>query len=144
MRDEVDVRMLLPSRLSCIESARRWVRAHAEAAGVDDADICEVEVAMTEALSNVMLHSLQGREDAIVPLRLEIDERRLVLGIDDHGRPFEPERYRAPQLDEPQEGGYGVYLIGALMDEVRRMPLKEGGTHVLLVRYRDRRRSSDE
>jgi len=135
---EIDASMLLPSRLSCIEQARRWMRAHTEAVGMPEREITEIEVAMTEALSNVMLHSLGGRQDRAVPLRLVIDEQRLCLGIEDHGQPFEPERYIAPSLEAPREGGYGVYLIESLMDEVHRTPIKEGGTRVLLVRYRSK------
>jgi serine/threonine-protein kinase RsbW len=101
-----------------------------------DEAIAEVEVAMTEALSNVILHSYEDQPGESVLLRLDIDEQRLALGIFDRGRPVAPEDYHPPDLDEPAEGGYGVHLMEQLMDEVTRLPLDDGGTLVLLVRYR--------
>ena len=126
----------LPSRLSSIEDARRWASDHARSADVDDEAIAEVEVAITEALSNVICHSYEERPGESVLLSLDIDDSKLKLDIRDRGRPFEPERYHPPDLDEPATGGYGVFLIEELMDEVNRRPLDDGGTLVQLVRYR--------
>jgi serine/threonine-protein kinase RsbW len=128
--------LVLPTRLAAIDDARRWASGHARGAALDETSIAEVEVAMTEALSNVIVHSYEEREDERVLLSLEIDDERLALEIRDRGRPFEPARYEPPDLDAPAEHGYGVFLIDELMDEVVRRPLDDGGTLVLLVRYR--------
>jgi anti-sigma regulatory factor (Ser/Thr protein kinase) len=126
----------MPTELSAIDDARRWASGHARLAGLDEVAISEVELAMTEALSNVIGHSYEGRSDEEVLLSLEIDEARLALGIRDGGRPFEAESYRPPDLEQPAEGGYGVFLIEELMDEVSRRPQQDGSTLVELVRYR--------
>lgn len=127
---------VLSSEPASIDDARRWASAHARSAEVDDKTIADVELAMTEALSNVIRHSYEGRPGEEVLLSLDIDEVKLELGIRDRGRPFEAQRYRPPDLDEPGESGYGVFLIEELMDEVTRTPLEDGGTLVQLVRYR--------
>ncbi|MCW2952842.1 MAG: putative anti-sigma regulatory factor, serine/threonine protein kinase [Conexibacter sp.] len=128
--------LVLPTQLTAIDDARRWTSDHAHGAQFDPTAIAEVEVAMTEALSNVIVHSYDEQPGEQLLLSLDIDDDRLALGIRDRGRPFDPAQYRAPDLDEPAEGGYGVHLIEALMDEVTRRPLADGGTLVLLVRYR--------
>jgi serine/threonine-protein kinase RsbW len=127
---------VLPTVLTSIDDARRWASDHARSVDMDAEAIAEVEVAMTEALSNVIRHSYDERSGGEVLLSLDIDDARLELGIRDRGRPFEPESYRAPNLDVPAEGGYGIYLIEELMDEVTRQPLDDGGTLMLLVRNR--------
>jgi serine/threonine-protein kinase RsbW len=136
MPEPVHDTFIIRSELASIDDARRWASDHARRAEVDDAAIAEVEVAMTEALSNVIRHSYEERPGEEVMLSLDIDDAKFELGIRDRGRPFEPERYRAPNLDEPAEGGYGVFLIEELMDEVIRGPLDDGGTLVQLVHYR--------
>jgi anti-sigma regulatory factor (Ser/Thr protein kinase) len=128
--------LVVPTRLAAIDDARRWASAHARRAALDETVIAEVELAMTEALSNVIVHSYDERDDEQVLLSLDIDDERLALGIRDRGRPFEPARYAPPNLDEPAEHGYGIFLIEELMDEVTRRPLQDGGTLVSLVRYR--------
>jgi serine/threonine-protein kinase RsbW len=130
----------MPTELTAIDEARRWAGGHARGAGIDDAAIADLEVAMTEALSNVVRHSYEGLHGEEVELTLEIDAARLALGIHDRGRPFEPDGYRPPDLDEPGEGGYGVFLIEELMDEVSRRPLGDGGSLVELVHYRREQR----
>jgi serine/threonine-protein kinase RsbW len=128
--------LVVPTRLAAIDDARRWASAHARRAALDETAIADVELAMTEALSNVFVHSYDAREDEQVLLSLDIDDERIALGIRDRGRPFEPQRYAPPQLDEPAESGYGIFLIEELMDEFTRAPLDDGGTLVSLVRYR--------
>ncbi|HZV74528.1 MAG TPA: ATP-binding protein [Conexibacter sp.] len=128
--------LALPTRLAAIDDARRWASGHARGARLDETTIAEVELAMTEALSNVIVHSYDERDGERLLLSLDIDDEKLAFGIRDRGRPFEPARYEAPDLDAPAEHGYGVFLIEQLMDEVTRRPLDDGGTLVLLVRYR--------
>jgi serine/threonine-protein kinase RsbW len=130
----------MPTDVAAIDAARRWASGHARSAAVDDVAISEVELAMTEALANVICHSYEGRPDEQLQLSLDIDESRLALGIRDCGLPFDADRYRPPDLDEPAEGGYGVFLIEQLMDEVSRRPLHDGGTLVELIHYRKEKR----
>jgi serine/threonine-protein kinase RsbW len=130
----------MPTDLAAIDGARRWAAAHARSSAMDEAEIGELEVAMTEALSNVIRHSYEGRVGEPVLLSLDIDDSRLALGIRDRGRPFDPASYRPPDLEEPGEGGYGIFLIEELMDEFSRRPLQDGGTLVELVRYRKEQR----
>jgi anti-sigma regulatory factor (Ser/Thr protein kinase) len=120
--------LVLPTRLTAIDDARRWASGHAQDA--------QLELAMTEALANVIVHSYDEQPGDELLLTLDIDDERLSLGIRDGGRPFDPTEYREPNLDEPAEGGYGVHLIEQLMDEVTRTALEDGSTLVLLVRYR--------
>jgi anti-sigma regulatory factor (Ser/Thr protein kinase) len=128
--------LALPTRLAAIDDARRWASGHARGAALDETTIAEVELAMTEALSNVIVHSYDERDGERLLLSLDIDDEKLAFGIRDRGRPFESARYEPPDLGAPAEHGYGVFLIEQLMDEVTRRPLDDGGTLVLLVRYR--------
>jgi serine/threonine-protein kinase RsbW len=136
MPPPVDATFALPTSLPAIDDARRWASDHARGARLDAEAIAELEVAMTEALSNVIRHSYAEQPGERVLLSLHIDDDKLELGIRDRGRPFDAGAYAPPDLDEPSDGGYGVFLMEELMDEVTREPLDDGGTLVSLVRYR--------
>lgn len=126
----------LPTRTTAIDGARRWASEHARQAQVSADAIFELELAMTEALSNVIRHAYGGDEGQRVDLRLLIDEHRVELSLRDRGVPFDTAAYVPPDLDAPGAGGYGVRLIAELVDEVHRDTPPDGGNVLRLVKYR--------
>ena len=132
-----DDAVTIPSRVECIDDARRWVTEHVRAAGVEGDPVGEIELALTEALANVIQHGYDGDPSREIVVSVETDERRLVVRIRDWGRPFDPETYVQRDLDDPGEGGYGVYLIRELMDDVTSEPQPDGGTLLTLIKRRE-------
>ena len=45
-------------------------------------------------------------------------KRRLTVELSDTGMPFDATAVAPVNLESPQEGGYGLFLAEALMDEV--------------------------
>lgn len=125
----------MSSQLECIDDARRWAGGQVRAAGIPEDAVFELELALTEALSNVIRHAYRGEGGHTIDLSLAIDDRRLELSLHDRGRPFD-DTYRPPDLATPEEGNYGVHLIDQLVDEVHRRPRPGGGTVLSLVKYR--------
>jgi serine/threonine-protein kinase RsbW len=121
----VTATLRITSRLAAIDEARRWVGG--QLADRDQESVWEVELALTEALSNVIRHAYDGDESRQIELALELDGERLVLEIAHDGKPFDPASYRAP--DPPRPGGYGLSLIDRLVDEV-----EHDGTRLCLVK----------
>ncbi len=129
--------LVLPSRLESIDSGRRWTARCAQGAGVDEDVVAELELVLTEALSNIIRHAYEGDPDQEIHLTLAISERVIALSLRDTGRPFDESAYRPPDLDQPGAGGYGVQLISDLMDEVHRKPLVGGGTLMEMRKFRE-------
>ena len=84
-----------------------------------------VPVALTEALANAMLRG--NLEDASkgVRFRATINERALVLEVEDEGAGFDLDECvidpcRADNLS--REDGRGLFLMRSLMDRVERVP----------------------
>lgn len=80
-----------------------------------------VPVALTEALSNAILRGNQEDAAKQVRVRAEVNERRLVLEVEDEGAGFDLEQCTTnPNLPEnlEREDGRGLFLMRALMDEV--------------------------
>lgn len=122
------------SRLAEIPEVRRWALDHARAAGFAGDDLFAVEVALAEALSNVVRHAYDNRPGHEITVRMDVAEDRVRIVIEDRGRPFDREAW-SPPAETAREGGYGVKLIEDVMDEVDRRH-EGGGTALTLVRYR--------
>ena len=125
----------MPTRLRAIDEVREWASRHVGEAGLDEEVAFAVEIALAEALANVVLHSFGGEPHHVVPVTLDIDQHEARITIRDRGEPFDPRPYRRPNLDEASAGGYGVYLIDKVMDEVIREPTNDG-TVITLVKRR--------
>jgi serine/threonine-protein kinase RsbW len=130
--------LVIDSRLTEIARARQWLRHQARAAGFTEREVRDLELVLSEACTNVIKHAYHGQPDYPIALRLAIDETKLVLVIRDIGTKFDLSAYTPPDLDQPQERGYGVFIIRSLMDEVHYDTTGEQGTTLTLVKYRSR------
>jgi serine/threonine-protein kinase RsbW len=80
----------------------------------------DVQLATHEIAVNIIEHAYQLREGGRIRLKLELDgtTRTITAELTDTGKPFNLASVAQPNLDEPQEGGYGLFLAQALMDSV--------------------------
>ena len=125
----------VPSNPARFRGIRDWLTGVARKEGFNERQALDLAVAVNEACANIHRHAYAGREDGEIELRLEVQEEALSLRIRDYGSGFSPEECRRPDLLNPSEGGYGVFLIQALMDEVEYIR-KEAGTELRLRKNR--------
>lgn len=113
---------------------REFCRQALESCG--DPDLVEqrlgsFQLAATEAVTNVIRHGFDEPADQQILCRTKQDAETLVLEIIHHGKPFEPESI--PQIDQPLEGGMGLYLIEQCVDKVTYQQLPDGRQCTQLV-----------
>jgi anti-sigma regulatory factor (Ser/Thr protein kinase) len=128
--------LAIPARLSAIDDARTWAARHARAAGLDDESLADLELAMTEALANVIEHGHRGKAEVPIDVEVAVQADRFEVSILDRGPSFVASDVPARDLDDVSEGGYGLPLIGLVMDEVRSAPRAGGGNSLTLVKLR--------
>lgn len=131
--------LVIQSRPEELSRARGWLSDHAGASGFSDRDVRDLALVVSEACANVIEHAYRGEPNHPIDLHLTIDETKLLLLVRDFGVPFIAGDYRPPDLDVPQEGGYGVFIIRNLMDEVEYDVSEGSGTTLRLVKYRQGR-----
>ena len=85
----------------------------------DEETIDQLELAITEAASNIMRHAYGGRTDRRIQIDAEVFSDRIVLRLHHLGQSFDPAAVRPPAFDGSQEGGFGMYIISQSVDEVR-------------------------
>jgi len=126
--------MTIPSRVECIDDVRRWVSARAAEAHASSEAVADIELALTEALANVIEHGYGGDASQEIRVEAEAAAGAFRVAVRDWGHAADPDSFRRRDLDDPGEGGYGVYLIEGLMDDVQREPQPDGGTLLTLVK----------
>lgn len=127
----------IPAERQYLPMVLHLVSDIAELAGFDQRDRQRIEVAVEEAVSNVITHAYPdgggvcGLTGALTPTGLEIR-------IHDSGLPFDPEQipdYRPEQDGKTASSGLGSHLIKHLMDEMEFCNLGNGGKETRFVRY---------
>src|SRR4029077_18216595 len=88
------------------------------AIGKEDA----IELALTEALANAVVHGAKGDPKKIVECDVACDETRgMLIVVRDPGPGFDPNAIPSPVVGENiySNHGRGIFLINELMDEVQ-------------------------
>lgn len=78
-----------------------------------------IKLAVHEIANNVIQHAY-GNEQGSIEVMLHVDPiaNCFTATLHDTGATFVQDAIMQPQLDEPQESGYGLFLATQLMDEV--------------------------
>lgn len=94
--------------------------------GVPAARVDEVQIALTEAVNNVVEHAYAGAAPGDVLIKAELSPERLRIDIQDAGAPFPNEKLpvgTAADINVPvsnlPEGGFGWFLIRELASQVQ-------------------------
>lgn len=78
-----------------------------------------MRLAVHEACTNIVDHGYGDLPDARIRVivRVQSDPQRLVVELRDSAAPFDPDTVPGPDLDQPREHGYGLFLIRSLVDD---------------------------
>jgi anti-sigma regulatory factor (Ser/Thr protein kinase) len=115
--------------------ACRRVLGFLEENGVKDRDLLFLfRLAVYEAVSNAIDHGNRGDRDKIVLISLWLEEKRIVLEVEDQGSGFDFEIVPEAKDEERLlvEGGRGIFLLRSLMDKVDFNSL---GNRVTMIKY---------
>jgi serine/threonine-protein kinase RsbW len=90
--------------------------------GFDPREVLEVQLAVEEVCTNIVLHAYEGRA-GIIYASVRVQQSILEILIEDDGPPFDPTEYMTFQGTthndiEGPVGGWGIGLIRTLMDEI--------------------------
>ncbi len=109
---------------------REWARP------ADETVIRQLELALTEAAANVIRHAYQERAGQAIELTLEILAEQVCLTLSHDGPPFDRTAVPPPTFDGSREGGFGVYMMERLADQVSYFQEPGGRSAVRLVKLR--------
>jgi len=132
------IRLSIPASLNYLNILGPCLGAILNAAGALAEGVSfpyALELAVYETCTNIIQHAYRdsvGRID--LELFLEDQPQCLVVDLYDTGCSFNIAEVPVPNLDVPQEHGYGLFLIRQLMDDVIYHP-GNGKNHWRLIKY---------
>ncbi len=103
---------------------------------VDRSDaMYDLELALQEAASNVMIHAYGRKPGGPIRLTVEHTGESVIVHLQHRGRGFDRSQVPDPVFDGSQFGGYGVYLIERLVDECDYLEDGAGWKTIRLVKH---------
>ena len=93
----------------------------------------EFELASSEIITNIIKYAPE--EQADLQIEIALREDGLQVDIFDQGKPFNLNDAPAPNFDEAQESGYGLFIAHQVLDKLTCEPDALGGNHWQLVKF---------
>lgn len=141
MEDFDFIEMKVPAKAEYVGVVRLSASGIASRMGFSYEDIEDLKVAISEATTNVVSHAYKEDEVGELTVGFGVYEERLEVMIADHGGSFDLNKikdqigpYKSTEpLDNLREGGFGLFIINALMDKVQIN--NKYGVIVLMTKY---------
>lgn len=112
----------LPNDVQQIGSLASFVDEAAEAARIDMTVAMSLNLAMEEAVVNVMNYAYPPEDHGDVDIHCVCEDHELRFIITDTGTPFDPTKVKAADTTLSAEdrpiGGLGIHLVRQLMDDM--------------------------
>lgn len=128
--------LILPATLEHLGAFISSVTKEAEAAGASPQKILDIELALEEALVNIVEYAYKGEKGDIEVVSKSDRSGVLVVEIIDKGVPFDvtvvPQPDINAELSERKVGGLGIYFMKKVMDYVGYR--REGDKNILEMR----------
>lgn len=102
--------------------------------GIDNEIADDIELVISEMLTNVYKHSYKGSEGDVI-INAHIDDEKIYISIRDFGEKFAPTEVREPNPEVLADHGYGLYVASQIMDKIEYILSHKLGTEVILTKY---------
>ncbi|MDR0885803.1 MAG: ATP-binding protein [Clostridiales Family XIII bacterium] len=131
MADKLKIK--IPIKSEYVSTVRLTISSVAARVGFDVEALDDIKVAVSEACSNVILHGTD--QDEFYSVEVEVLDDKLIISVLDNAGGFDLETYCEPVLDDPKQGGLGIFIMRALMDEVSVHSEPGEGTIIRMSKY---------
>jgi serine/threonine-protein kinase RsbW len=138
------IELRLPSRLGYEKVAMDTASSLARRMGFGGDRVEALRTAIAEAVTNAIEHGNEHDSDMRVLVMLTARPDELVVSVADQGRKQLDQQQTAPSpriedaFTKQDKGGWGIWLIRELMDEVEFTTAPSGGNQVRMVIHLER------
>ncbi|MEG0181666.1 MAG: ATP-binding protein [Terrisporobacter sp.] len=125
------IKMEISSNPEFVSIIRLTTSGIANKIGFSVDDIEDLKVAISEACTNAIKHSL----DDVFTITFNILEHGLTIEIKDNGKGYDTSTITGPDLENLKESGMGLFIIESLMDDVTIESQEGKGTTIKITKY---------
>ncbi len=119
---EIDKKLTLPNDIETIPQLSEFIDGVAEEAGLDMAFTMSLNLAIEEAVVNVMSYAYPEGTVGYVDIEMKVGGGKLCCILSDAGTPFDPtlnpEADTTLSVEERSIGGLGIHLMRQIMDDI--------------------------
>lgn len=128
--------MKIKAELESLPKVLAWVRAQVEETNLSEGEKKRVEIALEEAVVNVMMHGAKESEIEIELSCKHEPDRHIEFELKDLGPPFNPIAHEGQtqsdsSLEERELGGLGLSIMRKYMDTL--LYRREGDQNILIL-----------
>ncbi|GGD27147.1 serine/threonine protein kinase [Pontibacillus chungwhensis BH030062] len=135
------IEIKIPAKAEYVGVVRLSISGIANRMGFAYDDIEDLKVGISEAITNAVKHAYNETGEGEITLGFGVYEDRLEVMVADHGGSFDLKKVKEDtgpyqeedSIEELREGGFGLFLIDALMDKVEIN--NKYGVIVLMTKY---------
>ena len=115
-------RIILENNVKQLSRLAGWAANIGAEAGLDEASISGINLALEEAAANVVNYAYPEGETGIIELEADITPAGITFTMSDRGKPFDPTAAPDADINASVEdrpiGGLGIHMVRTLMDSV--------------------------
>jgi serine/threonine-protein kinase RsbW len=132
-------RLVIPARLDEVRHVCDFVVEAAAMAGLDERAVYHCQMAVDETLTNIIEHGYHFKgEDHDIEVVCQTQDNQFLIAIADDSPAFNPLEHDSPDpsaaLDDREPGGWGIYFIRRLMDDVT-YERRQGRNYLTLIKH---------
>ncbi|WP_026908568.1 anti-sigma B factor RsbW [Paucisalibacillus globulus] len=135
------IEMKFPAKPEYVGVIRLSTSGIASRMGFTYEDIEDLKISISEAVTNVVNHAYEDKDNGEVTIGFGVYEDRLEVMVADHGGSFNLNEVKTKfgpydsdeSVENLREGGFGLFLINTLMDKVEIN--NNSGVIVLMTKY---------
>jgi len=128
--------LIIKSKTENLSIIRDFISSKAANAGIKNEEIENIMLAVDEACTNIIKHAYHSDPDGKIIVKVEYNSTNFKVIIEDYGITFNPDNVPVPDLrkyhKDKKVGGLGMYLMKALMDEVKYVSVPGKWNRVIL------------
>jgi anti-sigma regulatory factor (Ser/Thr protein kinase) len=121
--------LILHNDIQQIPQLADFMETIAEEKGLNQSLCMSLNLALEEAVTNVILYAYPDGADGLVDIEAVLREHSIEFIVTDSGMPFDPTAVAEADItltaEERAIGGLGIHLVRQIMDEVRYQRLND-------------------
>jgi anti-sigma regulatory factor (Ser/Thr protein kinase) len=138
MENSESIKMTFPNSLNYSHLVHLFVREIAKTAGFAGDELEQIDMAIEESVSNIMVHA-SDEENPTFDIICKKIPGGIQITLKEMGIPFDPAHIKkyelTKNLDDLSASGLGIYLIQKMMDELSFRNLGPQGKETVMVKY---------
>ena len=123
--------------LNQLQAVRHFVQQMCQwAPGDFDKFSFELQLVINELFCNIVKHGYRNLPKEEVTINSQVVEDGIYFTLSDRGHSFNPSDIKLPDLDNAQEGGFGLFIVRQLVDQLSYTPktLSEEWNHLRIFK----------